>query len=397
MIVVGGTYLEKCDWPERELLMGPGSRAALAISRLSKGSELYTYCFPKHQPDLEATMESEGVRTYVRPATDLITFFYRHPLTSPPEQEPSDVKVALTDPWKISGKTVLAFGLVEARVQVSADRAVFEMSRDFENNIVRGEVKSLALIAGENDLSADFVDGIDDRDAAARTMVANNADMMIIRRQAGGAVLYHGETKIEIPAYTASEWFKIGAGNVFCAAFAHYWGEAGLDPKTSADLASRNSAHYASTRTLPLLEAAALPTMKVFNPAAECKIFIASPCYSMAQQWLLDQAIQSLRALNVDTRSPYDLGLDGNPVENDQIAAVLEGCKAVLVLAEGADIASVLAVGLGRVRKLPIVVLAEEIKQPRLELWQGTDCEVAHDFATAVYRAMVAARRDATP
>jgi hypothetical protein len=395
MIVVGGTYLEKCDWPERELLMGPGSRAALAISRLSKGSELYTYCFPKYQPDLEATMESEGVRTYVRPAADLITFFYKHPLTSPPDQEPPEVQVAQTEPWTISGKTVLAFGLVEARVQVSADRAVFEMSGDLKN-IIRGEVKSLALIAGENDLSEDFIEGADDRDAAARTMIANNADLMIVRRQAGGAVLYHGETKIEIPAYTASEWFKIGAGNVFCGAFAHYWGEVGLDPQSSADLASRNAAYYAGTKTLPLVEADALPTMNVFDPTTKCKIFIVSPCYSMAQQWLLDQAIESLRTLNVEIRSPYDLGLDGNLVENNQIEKVLEGCNAVLVLAEGADIPSVLAVGLGRVRKLPIVVLAEEIKQPRLELWQGTDCEVAHDFATAVYRAMVAARRNAT-
>jgi hypothetical protein len=226
-------------------------------------------------------------------------------------------------------------------------------------------------------------------------MTAWNATLMLVRRQAGGAVLFHGEDRTEVSAYAASEWFKIGAGNVFSAMFAHYWGEMRFDPLRAADLASRSSAFYAGTRALPMVSDEAVPTMETFNPIAKCKIFIASPCASMAQQWLLDEAITSLERLGVETVSPYDLGLDGVAVENKDIAAVLADCNAVLVLAEGADIPSVLAVGLAHVRKLPIVVLSEEDKQRRLELWLGTDCEVARDFASAVYRAMVAGRRGA--
>ncbi len=250
MIIVGGTYLEECDWPEQKLLMGPGSRAALAVSTLSKGSELYTVCHPDDQPDLEATMSSAGIQTHIQSAADRITFFYKHPLTSPAEQEPTEVKVIRNEPWSVCGKTVLAFGLLEAKVSINADRAVFEMARGIDH-IVSHNVKSLALIAGENDLSEDVQ--VDDGDAAAKVMMDWNAEIMIVRRLAGGAVLYHGESKIEIPAYAASEWFKIGAGNVFCAAFAHYWGEKGLDPKAAADMASRNSAHYAGTKALPMV------------------------------------------------------------------------------------------------------------------------------------------------
>lgn len=391
MIIVGGTYVEECDWPERKLLMGPGSRAALAISRLSKGSELYTICHPGDQPDLEATMSSAGIETHIQLASDRITFFYKHPLSSPADQEPAKVEVMSADPWAVCGQTVLAFGLLEAKVSVNADRAVFEMARGIDH-IVNHKVRSLALIAGENDLPEDVK--VDDQDAAARVMAAWNAEMMIVRRLAGGAVLHHGESKTEIPAYAASEWFKIGAGNVFCATFAHYWGEKGIDPKIAANLASRHSAHYAGTRALPLADEP-LPPMDVFDASAPCKIFIASPCFSMAQQWLLDQAIKCLRDLGVKTTSPYDLGLDGVPVSDEGITSVFDGCNAVLVLAEGSDIPSVLAVGLARVRKLPIVVLAEEVKQRRLELWRGTDCEIAQDFASAVYRAMVAGKRNA--
>src|SRR5262249_34150956 len=211
----------------------------------------------------------------------------------------------------------------------------------------------------------------------------------------GGGTLFDGEIQHEIPAYVAREWFKIGAGNVFCAMFAHYWGEKALDPVRAADLASRASTIYASAPAgaLPISADSLFSEMEQFDPSAPCKIFVASPCRSMAQQWLLDQALWALWALKVDTVSPYDLGLDVLPRKEGDIGDQLDNCDAILVLAEGADIASVLAVGLARVRRLPMVVLEEEVRASPLELWQDTRCEIARDLASAVYRSMVAGRR----
>jgi hypothetical protein len=288
---------------------------------------------------------------------------------------------------------VLAFGMLEIGVKVNAERAIIEWSR-YDRRVIRGKINTLALIAAETELPEGFVLDVNDPDAAAELMTAWNAELMLVRRQAGGAVLFFGEERTEVPAHAASEWFKIGAGNVFAAMFAYYWGEQRCSPLQAADLASRSSALYASTRTLPIIHRDLLPPAEVFNPTATCKIFVASPCYSMAQQWLLNEAIASLERLGVEVVSPYDLGLDGVRVESKDIGEVLEGCKAVLVLAEGADVPSVLAVGLAHVRNLPIVVLSEEAKEHRLQLWSGTDCEVARDFASAVYRAMVAGRRN---
>lgn len=148
---------------------------------------------------------------------------------------------------------------------------------------------------------------------------------------------------------------------------------------------------------LPIANGTELSGMETFDPQRRCKVLVASPCLSMAQQWLVDQALKGLARFNVDTISPYDLGLDGNPVTSSRLEDVFQGCNAVLVLADGADIASVLAIGLARVRQLPVIVLAEEVKQLRVELWQGTDCEVARDLSSAVYRAMVAGRRNEQP
>ncbi|KIU52076.1 MULTISPECIES: carbohydrate kinase family protein [Bradyrhizobium] len=395
MIVVGGTYLEECDWPAWRQLMGPGVRAALALSRLSPGSELFTYVERDARADLVETMSQIGVKASTRDRRSPINFYYKHPLTSPHLEPKAPAHEG--QPWNVSGKVVLAFPMFESQIMVSADRAIFEIAHNGDsvardNNIVRGEVESLALIAAEDEIPAPTGDF---RDTAAELMAAHSADLMIVRKRSGGGILFDGEVQHEIPAYVAGEWFKIGAGNVFCTIFAHYWGEKALDPVQAADLASRASAVYAGAPAgaLPFSADSLSSEMEQFDPSAPCKVFVASPCQSMAQQWLLDQALRALWALKVDTVSPYDLGLDGSPRKEGDIGDQLDDCNAILVLAEGADIASVLAVGLARVRSLPMVVLEEEVRASRLALWQDTGCEIARDLASAVYRSMVAGRR----
>lgn len=337
-------------------------------------------------------MTAAGVEARIRTSPDKIAFFYKHALTKPPAIEPDPPPAAALDPLDVSGDTVLAFGLIEGEVRVSADRAVFELSSKLDKSVTRGNVKSLALICTKSDLP-DVFTGADLRDAVTNVLAANDADLMVVRGEMGGATLFMGDAPHNVPAYVSDSWFKIGAGNVFCAMFAHYWGERRLAPDVAADLASRSAAYYAGTRALPMVGPDELPAMASFDPAAVGKVFVASPCVSMSQQWLLDQAIAGLENLGAGVVSPYDLGLDGSPKSENRIAAVLDGCNAVLALADGADLPSVLAVGLARVRQLPIIVLAESTTSRKLDLWQGTDCEVANDFASAVYRAAIASAR----
>ncbi len=396
MIVVGGTYIEECDWPEWTRLMGPGVRAALALSEVSPQTELYSYANDAVIEDLRSTMLTSGLATpQVRTREEKVAYSYKHPLSYPRrtpklEETPDDSAAPqLSESWSVKGDTVLAFRLQETKIVVSAKRAVFELSQQDEE-IERGDIGKLALIAAENDFPQAAANV---QDFAAQTMPAHNANLLIFRWQSGGGILFDGEMEHSIPAYVANEWFKIGTGNIFCAMFAHYWGEQNMDAMAAADLASRCSAYYAGSRALPIPVSQNLPDMEKFDPTADCKIFIASPCISMAQQWLVDEAIRTFEMLRIQTVTPYDLGLDGVSRKNVDVGRVLDGCSAVLVLAEGADLPSVLAVGLARVRKLPIVVLAEESREPRVSLWQGTDCEIARDFASAVYRAMVAGKR----
>ncbi|MGE3993041.1 nucleoside 2-deoxyribosyltransferase [Pseudorhodoplanes sp.] len=393
MIIVGGSYNEFCDWPEWNRILGPGGRAALAVSSVSPGSVLHTCAPADWAADINASMAAAGIEAHIRTTAEKIAFVYKHPLTKPPAMEPVSPSATMLGPLDVEGDTVLAFGLIEGEVRVSADRAVFELSSNLDKSITRKNVKSLALICTKNDLPDVFTPGADVRDPVTNILSANNADLMVVRGELGGAALFMGDTRHDVPAYISDKWFKIGAGNVFCAMFAHYWGEKKLQPDVAADLASRSAAFYAGALVLPMVGPDELPTMDSFDPAAVGKVFIASPCLSMAQQWLLDQAISGLENLGAGVVSPYDLGVDWSTKNDIDIAAVLDGCNAVLVLADGADLPSVFAVGLAQVRRLPIVVLAESSIARKLDLWEGTDCEVANDFASAVYRTAVASAR----
>jgi hypothetical protein len=235
MIIVGGTYIEECKWPESHRLMGSGARAALVVSDVSPGSELYTYVDPANRDDLKFTMRN--VKPRLRTRRDPITFYYEHPLTSPPEQQPNKPLSSKGPPWTITGDTVLAFPLRECKVLVNADRAVIEISPRNDERIERGRIGTLALIAGQDGLpDPSSATAPDLRSRAEGWLIKYGAELIIVRRQAGGGVLFDGKREWDIPAYVAWNWFKIGAGNVFCAMFTHYWGEQKMDALRAGEL-----------------------------------------------------------------------------------------------------------------------------------------------------------------
>ena len=56
------------------------------------------------------------------------------------------------------------------------------------------------------------------------------ADVVVVKRGCSGATVHRpGRDPVAVPAYRSARVFKIGSGDVFSAAFAHHWGERGLD------------------------------------------------------------------------------------------------------------------------------------------------------------------------
>lgn len=393
MIVAGGSYLELCTMPEWRRIFGSGGRAAAAVGSLSPGSHLHTYACRRWARDVERSMHAFGVTASVEPIDEEISFSYFHPLSSPclhpprPTPQPS---------LQVAGDVVLRFGFVEGDAVVEAGRAVYDPQGEavpFGANGSRAGMVAVVLNEGE----AEAATGCSGASAADALLAIHAADVVVVKHGCMGALVHRvGQPAVSVPAYRSDRVFKIGTGDVFSAAFTHYWGERDMDPASAADLASRSVAGFVGHHGLPLgpqdeLEAlAALPVGVAPGP-----IYLAAPFFDLAQRWLVEEALDRLRHLGATVFSPlHEVGMGGSPAALAMAdLAGLDGCRAVLALLDGADPGSVFEVGYARRHGTPVVVLGERLDERHVAFLRGSGCEIARDFTSALYRAVWAAMR----
>ncbi|WP_315707347.1 MULTISPECIES: nucleoside 2-deoxyribosyltransferase [unclassified Bradyrhizobium] len=385
MIVAGGSYLEICLRPDWRRLFGSGLRAACAISRLSPGTELYTYCFGDWADDIRHTAAAFGCLANVEPVDEAISFSYDHPLSAARLYPPI---IARRPPLVVRGRTVLRFGFVEGEAVVEAERAVFDpQSHDpFEPFGANGSrAGCLALVLNETEAGA-ASPGFD----AEVLMGEQGAAVLVVKRGPRGATVYEvGTDPIDIPAYRSEGVFKIGSGDVFSAAFALHWGERGMDAAAAADLASKSVAHFVDGHSLPLDE-----TLR-HGEAMACRlddgpIYLAGPFFDLSQRWMVEEVYRTLTDFGARIFSPLHEVGTGLPVEAIAQAdlAGLRGSSKMLALLDGADPGTVFEVGYARALDIPVVALAERLERENLTMIAGSGCDVTHDLATAIYRVM---------
>lgn len=390
MIIAGGTYLETCLRPEWRRLFGSGLRAACAVSRLSPGTELHSYCFADWADDIRHTAAAFGCVAHVYPIQDPISFSYDYPL-SLAQRHPS----ILTPNRAIAvqGRTVLRFGFVEGDAIVQAERAVFDpQSHDPREEFGANGSRANHLAVVLNESEAGASDGVVD---ATALMKRHGAEVIVVKRGPRGATVYEqGRDAVDIPVYRSETVFKIGSGDVFSAAFALYWGERGLDAASAADLASRSVASFVDGHSLPLDDATnhSAVAIRVVNRGP---IYLAGPFFDLAQRWLIEEAFRTLMELGAEVFSPlHEVGMGQSA---DAIAEAdlqgLRACSKVLALLDGADPGTIFEVGYARALGIPVVALAERLEAQNLTMITGSGCEVTHDFTTAIYRVMWAGGR----
>jgi hypothetical protein len=86
--------------------------------------------------------------------------------------------------------------------------------------------------------------------------------IVVLKDKLGGATVYLGDEPTRIQTYAAESFFKIGAGDVFAAAFAHAWGEQQQGATQAADYAARCLAYFVDGPRLPLPPTPALPNRR---------------------------------------------------------------------------------------------------------------------------------------
>ncbi|WP_246701514.1 PfkB family carbohydrate kinase [Rhodopseudomonas sp. BR0G17] len=275
--------------------------------------------------------------------------------------------------------------MVEGEAVVRAGRAVYDHqgAEDvFPSN--GSSATELAVVLNEAEASSEGIE-LDVKQVLHR----HSAQIVVVKRGPRGATVYTSRgASTEVPAYMSKQVFKIGSGDVFSAAFAHFWGEANREPEAAADMASRCVATFVEGHCLPLeAPSDSAHPIKPFGSAG--RIYLAGPFFDLAQRWLVEEARQAFVELGVRVFSPlHDVGTGLSSIE---IAKAdldgLKACAAVFALLDGADPGTLFEVGYARALGKPVVCLAERWGAEELTMFAGSGCEVLPDFATAVYRA----------
>lgn len=395
LIVVGGAYVEICAYPRSSIYRGSGVRAASVLVGLGNRVTLHT-ALDNSLAGLFNDIASRLKFSLVSaPRASAIQFRYRHPLDVPDVDV--DLSAATTHP-KVSADAALVFGMLEGRPIVRAGCVVYdpqdgEQSRPFEAN--GSTADRLAVVASLSE--ALVLSGEDVPEAAAKRLIERGAEVAVVKCGILGAFVQSGKQGSWVRSFPTDYVWKIGSGDVFSAAFAHAWITEEKSPLEAAWFASRWVAEYVEHRkesvnadTLARIRAEASGQIQIRTPPRliDKPVYLASPFFNTAQQWLVDEARAALKALGVRVISPiHDIGEGpAEQVAPEDLRAIRES-GLVFALIDGTDAGTLFEIGYARALGIPVVAVGEAVDERSLTMLIGSNCIVHSDFCSALYAA----------
>lgn len=387
--IAGGFYLERCIEPQWNELFGSGGRAAAAVAGQGTHIRLHTYVWDKYRKDAQRFADDRGVELIAAVSDRLVSFNYFHPLSTP-VISPAPGRLGSLPPIKVEGPVVLRFGMLEGDAVVTAERAVYDpqsafVTPPFSENGSRADHLALVLNRGE----ALRMAGEKTVEKAADALLGDRSvEAVIIKQGSLGALVATKTGRSRVPAYVSDSVWKIGSGDVFSAMFAHYWGVKKAEPQAAAELASRATAHYVETRHLPAPSQAEL--VEIPFTAAEPmrgKVYLAGPFFDIGQRWLIEEAKADLESMGVKVFSPiHDVGLGTADRVAEADLSGLAQCSVVLAILNGMDPGTIFEVGYATKMRIPVVALAQNVKEEDMKMIVGSGATVVFDYCTAIYK-----------
>jgi nucleoside 2-deoxyribosyltransferase len=391
--VVGGTYEELCRYPGWHQFFGSGGRAAAAITTLGGTARLYTFSQVAMESRRRALADAFGFDVVVTSGAPEVKFEYFHALT-PVQYIPSFEPLSNSGRRiEVRGDAVLRFGMLEGEGVVTAKRCVYDPQspvepRPFEANGSTADELAIVCNLGE----ARQLSGCEEPSACAAAL-AQRTSVAVVKAGAAGAWVATSGSTATVPSYRTAMVFPIGSGDVFTAAFAKAWLEDGATPVDAAHLASRATALYCGSMTLPttqrlLAEGAALVPLKLARGISPRPVvYLAGPFFTMAQSWLVDEARKELDNVGLAVFSPFhDVGTGKSDAEIAKLDLEgLDRADMVLALLDGLDAGTLFEVGFATKGKKPVVCFASQEAASDFTMMSGTGATVTSDFATAIY------------
>lgn len=388
--VVGGFYVEYCVQPLWEAMFGSAGRALHAVSSLVESpARLVTYVRDDTRAAAQNHAAMVGAELEAQASSSLIRFQYFHPLSTP-RISPAPSAIAQEPPLQVKGEVVLRYGMLEGSAVVDADTAVYDPQSAFE--IERfgangSKAKRLALVLNRGEVRA--MCGIADPLEAGRALLkSEGAEVVVIKMGPKGAMVVTATTADRVPLYRTERVWKLGSGDLFSSTFAALWGCRGMPAAEAADYASRATAHYCETRSLPIppLEELKATVNTPLEPG-QGQVYLAGPFFDIGQRWLVEEALSHLSAMGAQVFSPVH-AVGPGPAHLVAPADIkgLEESQVVFANLNGLDAGTVFEVGYAVKKGVPVVALAQNLRDEDLKMVQGMGCEVVDDYASAIYR-----------
>ena len=392
MLIVGGTYDERCANPSIDMLAGSGLRAAAALSPsipvnfVSAISDGQRQVAELTAAALAPTLEVTWLRRSER-----VGFSYFTPLASPGI---NGAKARIDDPWpQLDDEVALVFGMLEAGTQpIHARRAVFDPQkpRDLEQDAVDWpDADEIVLVLNESETRQ--LGGATDLAEAAGNLLGRAKTVAVVtKRGPRGALVVTAHGAIPIGPRRTETVYAVGSGDVFAAGFAHAWLIGGADPVEAAKVGSAAAAYWCSTMEFAL-PAEVLAGQSQFDevPVVEgALVYLAGPFFTLAQRWLVDVVHSALRP---HVWSPFHVvGLGGPEVAAKDLEG-LDNSDAMLALVDGTDSGTLFEIGYATRSKIPVIAYGERSDDEAYKMLVGTNAEVLDDLTTAIYRSVWAA------
>jgi len=395
--VVGGTYRELCTESRWDQLFGSGFRAAAAIGRLGPEVHLSTFL---GATDLKlARLLAHGYR-FTLTATEssqTLRFAYAHGLAIPHVTPPIHT-LPVQAPLSVTAQNVVLFGMVEGDALINAERVVHDPQSAYSPRLFHAngsKADEVAIVC--NAREALLLTGKSDAEAAAHHILkSGDAKLVVVKCGSAGAILVTDAGTHRIPVYKTPRVWPIGSGDVFSAVFAFGWAVERLHPIDAAHLASKATAYYCSTQSLPVLSASELDVWLHANGVValhcvpqprEKMIYLAGPFFSMMERWLIEQSRDALMQQGMHVFSPiHDVGIgDAHDVVPQDLTAISR-CDIVFALLDHLDSGTLFEVGYARSLGKAIVGFCQNETPEALKMLSGSGCAIFDDFVTSIYQ-----------
>jgi nucleoside 2-deoxyribosyltransferase len=395
MLVVGGTYSERCATPWRDVTAGSGMRAAALLRTVDDALRLVSARSPADSEVYDSAANAYGVNVTWIERSGPVGFDYFTPLSTPAITGRS-VRL-LGDSRTEDDDAALVFGMIEGRPSVNAGSVVFDPQQPRELsgldlNGISAERVAVVLNSAE---TAAISETVDVYDGPRRILEHDRVEVVVTKRAMRGAIVTTAtDQRVISPRRTSSVW-PIGSGDAFAAGFAWAWAKGGADPFDAAEIGSRVAAQWCSNATFAVPAAVFSEEADVGEavPVNDGRVYLAGPFFTLAERWLVDLCRSALGTHvfsplhDVGRRTPIDLAADIAQADLDG----LRGCDAVLALIDRSDPGTIFEAGWATDSGVGVVAYGEMVDESAKTMLTGSGATITADLSSAVYLAVWAA------